>query len=245
MNRTEHLLSILAEECAEVAQRVTKALRFGLTEVQSGQPLTNAQRITYELGDLMGMVDMLESEGHIESPSDEAIAKKRVAVEKYLKLSASVGTLEPTASVSTPKESTAERLEKLGFEKLESYQMDPFVRPMACPSEARAACGCPWPPSCDHENRHRAGRLIAAHPVQRADKAVTSETLFDFEAVLDEIVQLWDASCDDFREDAFAAAITRLKILRAQRPETPVKCPCTDYETCWAHKVSPTGGTST
>lgn len=28
MNRSEHLLSCLAEECAEVAQRVSKALRF-------------------------------------------------------------------------------------------------------------------------------------------------------------------------------------------------------------------------
>ena len=29
MTREEHLLTIVAEECAEVAQRATKALRFG------------------------------------------------------------------------------------------------------------------------------------------------------------------------------------------------------------------------
>jgi hypothetical protein len=34
MNPTEHLLSCLAEECAEVAQRASKSLRFGLSEVQ-------------------------------------------------------------------------------------------------------------------------------------------------------------------------------------------------------------------
>ncbi len=33
MNRRDHLLDILAEECAEVAIRVSKALRFGLDEV--------------------------------------------------------------------------------------------------------------------------------------------------------------------------------------------------------------------
>jgi len=32
MNRTEHLLVCLAEECAEVGQAVAKALRFGLDD---------------------------------------------------------------------------------------------------------------------------------------------------------------------------------------------------------------------
>lgn len=45
MKRHEHLLSILAEECCEVGQRVSKALRFGLDEVQPGQDLSNAERI--------------------------------------------------------------------------------------------------------------------------------------------------------------------------------------------------------
>jgi NTP pyrophosphatase (non-canonical NTP hydrolase) len=53
------LLTILAEECCEVGQRVSKALRFGLSEIQLGQPLDNAQRISEELGDLLGVVDEL------------------------------------------------------------------------------------------------------------------------------------------------------------------------------------------
>jgi hypothetical protein len=57
--RTRELLICAAEECAEVTQRITKALRFGLDEVHPGQPLTNAQRIAGELGDLQAVVNML------------------------------------------------------------------------------------------------------------------------------------------------------------------------------------------
>jgi hypothetical protein len=40
MNITEHLLATLAEECAEVAQATSKALRFGLDE-----PEVNIERL--------------------------------------------------------------------------------------------------------------------------------------------------------------------------------------------------------
>jgi hypothetical protein len=39
MTRDEHLMTIAMEECAEVAQRVSKAVRFGMEEIQPGQPL--------------------------------------------------------------------------------------------------------------------------------------------------------------------------------------------------------------
>ena len=55
MVRREHLLTCLAEECTEVGQRVTKALRFGLAEVQAGQTLTNRQRIAEEYRDLVAV----------------------------------------------------------------------------------------------------------------------------------------------------------------------------------------------
>ena len=59
---TRELLVILAEECCEVGQRVSKALRFGLLEVQPGQDLTNAQRIAYEVGDIVTTVERLKAE---------------------------------------------------------------------------------------------------------------------------------------------------------------------------------------
>lgn len=55
MNRTEYLLCCLAEECTEVGQRVSKALRFGLREVQPMQPLNNAERIREEMRDLLAV----------------------------------------------------------------------------------------------------------------------------------------------------------------------------------------------
>jgi len=51
------LLTILVEECAEVQQRATKAMRFGIDERQPGQDLTNSERLAAEIGDLLEMID--------------------------------------------------------------------------------------------------------------------------------------------------------------------------------------------
>lgn len=66
MTRDEHLLVIAAEECAEIAKRCSKALRFGLNETQAdaghavtGSPeesLTNRERIELEYNDLAGVI---------------------------------------------------------------------------------------------------------------------------------------------------------------------------------------------
>jgi hypothetical protein len=94
MTRHEQLLTILSEECIETAQRVSKAIRFGLTEVQEGQPLSNAQRIVYEFNDIVAMMDMLHDEGLVEDIIDQvAIAKKKAKVEKYMEYSLKLGTV--------------------------------------------------------------------------------------------------------------------------------------------------------
>jgi NTP pyrophosphatase (non-canonical NTP hydrolase) len=54
------ILDILIEECAEVIQRATKAKRFGLDEVQPGQPHTNAVRLAHEIGDVIAMIALCE-----------------------------------------------------------------------------------------------------------------------------------------------------------------------------------------
>ncbi len=66
LNRTEYLLVKLGEECADVAQRATKAITFGIDEVQHDQPFTNAERIVQELADLSATVDMLADYGLLE-----------------------------------------------------------------------------------------------------------------------------------------------------------------------------------
>lgn len=91
MNRTEHLLTILAEECAEVAKETSKAIRFGLGEMMPGQSLTNRERILKELQDLWAAVEMLDLQ-HVDR---EAIDRKKAKVEAFLKYSEECGTLTP------------------------------------------------------------------------------------------------------------------------------------------------------
>lgn len=105
MTRTEHLLVILMEECAEVAQRASKAVRFGLAEIQPGQEKTNAQRLMDEVNDFIATYQMLA--GPIVSPTTPlfafpggadafkaAFAAKQEKIERFLVYSAECGTLE-------------------------------------------------------------------------------------------------------------------------------------------------------
>jgi hypothetical protein len=68
------------EECNEVYQRVCKALRFGLEEVQESNPNetnNNRKRIAYELSDLITVANLLHKinpEYHNEI-SNEKVAK--------------------------------------------------------------------------------------------------------------------------------------------------------------------------
>lgn len=100
MTRTEHLLTILSEECNETAQRVSKALRFSLEEVQPGQQigLDNAERILVEFFDAWAMIRMLTDEGKLPMWSDLSIEShvqsKKIRVETYLRLSKENGTLQ-------------------------------------------------------------------------------------------------------------------------------------------------------
>lgn len=56
-------MNILSEECAEVVQAVSKCHRFGLNNFKPGKPLTNAQHLEGEIGDVLAMVDLLQSMG--------------------------------------------------------------------------------------------------------------------------------------------------------------------------------------
>lgn len=81
------LLDCLTEEIHEVGQRICKANRFGLAEVQPGQDLTNEERIVYELADLVAVVEMLQGCGVLRySFSDFAKMKilKHAKLQKYL-----------------------------------------------------------------------------------------------------------------------------------------------------------------
>lgn len=95
MTEDEHLLLCLAEECDEVGQRVMKALRFGLSEVQRDQPLNNAERIVDELEDLISVARILQRRAIIGEflPSGARINAKRLKIERYMEIGRREGTI--------------------------------------------------------------------------------------------------------------------------------------------------------
>lgn len=99
MTPTQHLLLLTMEECAEVAHRCSKAIRFGLDDVEEGQELSAAQRLTAELTDLYTVILMLTEETGIPirtHPDD--VRAKRAKVEKYMTLSRERGLLDGAES---------------------------------------------------------------------------------------------------------------------------------------------------
>lgn len=86
MNHIQELFTILAEECAETAQRASKAIRFTPEEVQSGQTLTNAERVVYEFNDIYATMLALKEAGAIDKVVD--LPSVKLKMEKLKKYSA-------------------------------------------------------------------------------------------------------------------------------------------------------------
>lgn len=95
MNKIEYLLVKLAEECAETSQRATKALTFGVDEIQEGQELTNAERIIYEFNDIMTIMIELNRLGVFkEIVNEDMILSKKDKLQKYMIYSQEKGCLD-------------------------------------------------------------------------------------------------------------------------------------------------------
>ena len=98
MTPEQHMLVKLAEECDEVSQRALKQVQFGPDEVQNGQELTNKERLTGEVKDLLAILTMLAEMGQVEylSPVDmiDHTIMKRAKIAKYYNLSKSLGMVE-------------------------------------------------------------------------------------------------------------------------------------------------------
>lgn len=93
MNRGEHLLTILSEECGEVVQAASKAKRFGMNE---GRDITgtNALRLKQEINDIYAMIEMVQCEFDIDlEKSWDMMNEKQKKVEKFLIYSEKCGTL--------------------------------------------------------------------------------------------------------------------------------------------------------
>jgi hypothetical protein len=83
--RERELLQILAEECSEVAVRISKMLRFGRDESNPATGVTNKLELSKEVGDLCAMVDMCENAGLIDTAEViAALERKLKKVPQYL-----------------------------------------------------------------------------------------------------------------------------------------------------------------
>ena len=95
MNITEHLLTCLMEECAEVQKAASKALRFGLKDGYPGSGVTNAVKIAEEVTEVIAMIEMLQEYG-IKQPLFPRKLKeeKKNRVREYMHYAKQVGQLE-------------------------------------------------------------------------------------------------------------------------------------------------------
>lgn len=98
LSETEYLLVQAMSECNEVAHRISKALHFGLEEVQPGQDKTNAERALEEIFDLCATLEMLrERRILVPGPYDnniKFIKGKKGRVLKMMDYSRSLGITE-------------------------------------------------------------------------------------------------------------------------------------------------------
>lgn len=88
MNETEHLLTVVAEECAEAAQVACKAIRFGLGDVKPGQNDDNLRMLERELGDVLGAARLLGL-----TIREEDVIAKIEKLKKYMDYARGLGTL--------------------------------------------------------------------------------------------------------------------------------------------------------
>jgi hypothetical protein len=96
MTREEMLIDIAMEECAEIIQRLSKAQRFGMNEVQinlatNPEGQNNYQRLKGEITDLVATLEMINPDLVI--LSTDSVRERKARVEKYLGISAACGRL--------------------------------------------------------------------------------------------------------------------------------------------------------
>lgn len=98
MTRTQYLLNKLAQEALEVAHRASKAMEFGLDEVQPEQPFNNAERLLGEIHDFEVIRALLDDEtpgyGLRSSLPMAGFDARAAKVEKYYQLSRRCGQIQ-------------------------------------------------------------------------------------------------------------------------------------------------------
>lgn len=97
LDKKEHLLTCIQEECSEVIKAASKSLRFGL---ENGHPksdpfLSNKRDLEIELSHIIAVAEYLEEEGCINlSNINIDKERKRKKLEKMMTASRNIGTLK-------------------------------------------------------------------------------------------------------------------------------------------------------
>lgn len=92
LNKEQLLLVQLGEEGAEIAQAVSKALRFGLEDDYKDGP-TNKQKLTQEVADLIAVFNKLVMLGILDDITHNQLLAKYDKIDKYLEYSKNIGVL--------------------------------------------------------------------------------------------------------------------------------------------------------
>lgn len=96
MNRTEYILTCIAEECAEIIKVCSKANRFGLDDMHPKTKRVNYDALIEETNDLLGALELLSEEGFdmIDIYDESAIDNKKDKIKHYMKYSEEKGLLK-------------------------------------------------------------------------------------------------------------------------------------------------------
>ena len=99
MNKGEYLMVVAAEECAEIQENISKAIRFGVANHHPDKPeTTNGHEILKEFNQLRAVIDMLIIGEHIPGISheeaNEIYRDKVAAVKHWQAYSKGIGMLD-------------------------------------------------------------------------------------------------------------------------------------------------------
>ena len=99
MKESEHLLTILSEECNEVGQAVSKSLRFGLKDCHpKNNNKANEELIIEEYIQLVGTMNLIIDEGIIRPIAQceylQGVRDKQGKIKRWLEYAKEKGTID-------------------------------------------------------------------------------------------------------------------------------------------------------
>ena len=94
MTKQQYFLLALMEECNELAQVCSKAIRFGLDDFYDKHGKSNYELMVDELNDIVGVISALQEEGVPIASIAERIELKVMKLERWDEYSKTKGCVE-------------------------------------------------------------------------------------------------------------------------------------------------------